>query len=141
MKKLLLSISILSACLQSFAQTTSHQTATPLRRSYPAQQSVAPSTGEEFTGKAANESTVSVSNNAHKSTSVTCTIGHTSYDLQSNGSCCNRIYSKSVGVAGTWTYSNDLVSLTFADRGTGYNFNANTSCGSWGTAPTSRVET
>jgi hypothetical protein len=140
MKKLLLSISILSVCFSAFAQRTP-QRATPLSRTYPAQQTVAPSAGDEFPAKSINESTVSTAPSGNKGTAFSCTIGHTSYDLQSNGSSCNRIYSKNVGVAGTYTYSNDVASLSFADRGTGYNFSSTTACGSWGPQPTSRVET
>lgn len=62
-------------------------------------------------------------------------IGNSYHDLQSNGSCQNRIYFYSDGIIGaTWTYGLDFP--LFSDRGTGYNYYLNNS-GPW---PSERIE-
>src|SRR4030095_4194580 len=48
-------------------------------------------------------------------------IGSTTYDLQSNGSNCNRIYNYNDTVGAIW--NNSLLYVpTYPDRGTGYGF-------------------
>jgi len=63
-------------------------------------------------------------------------IGETKYDLQSNSAIQWRLINHENGtLSASWTYSN---SNSWATRGTGYNyFNGTT----WGTAPTSEIET
>jgi hypothetical protein len=63
-------------------------------------------------------------------------IGESYYDLQTNGSCQNRIYLYEDGTIGTtWTYG--LEWMSFPDRGTGYNYYNGTTWQSW---PTERIE-
>ncbi len=65
-------------------------------------------------------------------------IGTTTYDLQTNASVQNRLVRHADGtLSAVWTYSNTYT-LAAPDRGTGYNYFNGTS---WGTAPTSRIET
>ncbi len=65
-------------------------------------------------------------------------IGTTTYDLQTNSSTPGRLAITSDGkIAATWTGSTSTNSQTL-DRGTFYNFYDGTS---WGTAPTTRIET
>lgn len=64
-------------------------------------------------------------------------IGETFYDLQTNGSICERLINHSNGkFSATWTYSNN--SSGFPNRGTAYNFFDGTT---WGAAPAARIET
>jgi hypothetical protein len=64
-------------------------------------------------------------------------IGETEYDLQTNGSCQNRIYLFEDGTVGaTWTQSH-LQYGTYPDRGTGYNYFDGTTWQPW---PTTRIE-
>ncbi len=63
-------------------------------------------------------------------------VGETWYDLQTNSSMCNRIYAYEDGtIAATWTRG--MTPTTYADRGTGYNYNNGTA---WGAYPTERIE-
>jgi hypothetical protein len=65
-------------------------------------------------------------------------IGETFYDLESNSSVQNRIMRHADGTTSTgMTWSNETAS--YSDRGTGYNYEDAT--GTWGTFPTSRIET
>jgi hypothetical protein len=48
-------------------------------------------------------------------------IGETYYDLQTNGSCQNRIYVYEDGTIGT-TWTRGMEYFSFVDRGTGYNY-------------------
>ena len=64
-------------------------------------------------------------------------IGETFYDMQTHGSCQNRIYHYEDGCIGaSWTYGMDYVS--YPDRGTGYNFYDGSTWQSW---PEERIET
>jgi hypothetical protein len=61
-------------------------------------------------------------------------IGGTQYDLQTNGSCQNRLYIYEDGSkGGVWTMGNG----DFTDRGTGYNYSDGNA---WGPYPTARIE-
>lgn len=66
------------------------------------------------------------------------TIGITTYDLQTNNSVGQRIEVDAAGgIHAVWTYS-ETFDIAASDRGTGYNYKpAN---GSWGAAPTMRLE-
>lgn len=60
----------------------------------------------------------------------------TKYDLQTNGSCQNRIYmfdDGTIGATATWAQID-----AFSDRGTGYNYYNGTT---WGAYPTAKTET
>lgn len=64
-------------------------------------------------------------------------IGETTYDLQTNGSVCNRLVANSDGtIQATWTFSAEL-NASWSDRGAGYNFFDGNS---WGPFPTARIE-
>jgi hypothetical protein len=64
-------------------------------------------------------------------------IGTSIYDLQTNASICNRIVLNSDGTIGaTWTMDHGSVPTSTPGRGTGYNYFNST----WGTAPTTRLE-
>ena len=64
-------------------------------------------------------------------------IGISTYDLQSNAACQNRIYLYDDGTIGaTWTFSTELYT-SYPDRGTGYNYFDGTA---WGEDPTQRIE-
>lgn len=61
-------------------------------------------------------------------------IGTTTYDLQSNGACQNRIYLYDDGTIGvTYTFSNEMFS-GYYDRGTGYNYFDGANWNIWDTA-------
>jgi len=63
-------------------------------------------------------------------------IGETTYDLQTNGSCQNRVYYYEDGFIGaTWTYG--MQYTVWPDRGTGYNYLNGTA---WQATPTERIE-
>jgi hypothetical protein len=63
-------------------------------------------------------------------------IGHSYYDLQTNGSCQNRIYLFNDGTIGaTWTRG--ISAPNYPDRGTGYNYYYGTTWQPW---PTERIE-
>jgi hypothetical protein len=64
-------------------------------------------------------------------------IGATRYDLQTNGSCQNRLFlfNDDGTIGATWTRG--TTETAFAERGTGYNYSDGTA---WGPSPTSRVE-
>jgi hypothetical protein len=67
-------------------------------------------------------------------------IGRTYYDLQSNASMSRRVVNHGGGkVSAVWTTSatSDPANGTFADRGTGYNYNNGSG---WGPAIATRVE-
>lgn len=69
-------------------------------------------------------------------------IGHTWYDLQSNGSVGDRIFVNPDGsIAACWTMEPDLGSgdpgTTYTNRGTGYNYYNGSA---WGAEPTARIE-
>jgi len=66
-------------------------------------------------------------------------IGHTTYDLQTNSSICNRIVLNDDGtLAAVWTNSSTgSNSNGFPDRGTGYNYFNGTQ---WAAIPTARIE-
>ncbi len=82
--------------------------------------------------------------NTHQSASnrtsqVQVVVGNSTYDLQTNGSCQNRIYNKNGTVGVAFTFSTDLSgSGAYTDRGTGYNFHDGSA---WGPLPTARIET
>ena len=64
-------------------------------------------------------------------------VGTSTYDLQSNSATCRRLHYGSDGTLhASWTMS-FADDGAYADRGTGYNNNAS---GSWGPAPTERLE-
>jgi len=64
-------------------------------------------------------------------------IGETWYDLQSNSSMMNRMYSYPDGtMAGVWTRG--MTPTAYSDRGTGYNYYDGSA---WGPYPTERIET
>lgn len=71
------------------------------------------------------------------SSPLATSIGNTTYDLQTNAAVCNRVVNGGGHVSATWTRSvtNDLAA---SDRGTGYNHKM--SGGSWGPAPSARIE-
>jgi len=73
-----------------------------------------------------------------KSTTIT-PVGISTYQLQSNSSVQNRIVNNSDGtISLSWILSTQTASLTWPDRGTGYNYYDGSN---WLTAPTSRIET
>jgi hypothetical protein len=69
--------------------------------------------------------------------------GYSSYDLQSNASVSRRHWVHDVtggqNITTVWTMSNS--SNPWNDRGTGYNYFAGNNTGSYGAAPTARIET
>jgi hypothetical protein len=139
MKKLLLSISTFILFGSVFAQN-SGSVKVPIIGTMPSKQYVAPFTGDEIPIGNPNQTVAPVhssNKNGNPSIASPVNIGNTTYDLQTNAAVANRIYHKSVGVAGTWTYSVSN-NLAAPDRGTGYNFNSGSG---WGPLPSVRVET
>ncbi len=63
-------------------------------------------------------------------------IGTSTYDLQSNNSCMNRITNHNTGLAAAWTMGLDAAA-GWPNRGTG--FNSNDGSG-WGPPPVARIE-
>lgn len=92
--------------------------------------------GNEFPLAPVNE-TVIANHRIPSSAFMANSIGNTTYDLQSNASMGNRVIQYNGDVSATWTmsFSGDLAA---ADRGSGYNYKP--SAGSWGTPPSSRLE-
>jgi hypothetical protein len=65
-------------------------------------------------------------------------IGLTQYDLQSNYSVDDRVFSSAGGVSAGWIQS--LETSPFSDRGTGYNHKAAGIDSDWGEIPYDRIE-
>ena len=66
-------------------------------------------------------------------------IIQTTYDLQSNSWCSNRMYQLPNGSVGVVTTMSKLPNQTATDRGTGYNF-YNADLEEWGDMPEARIE-
>ena len=120
MKKLLLLNLLLGLCIGSFAQSNRVKldpNTAPLKKSiYSVDQSL--NLSKEVNSYAMSKQALTEK-----------IIGVTKYDLQSNGSCQNRVYRFSDGTIGAaWTMGS--INPGFSDRGTGYNYFDGTN---WGT--------
>jgi hypothetical protein len=92
--------------------------------------------GNEIPLRATNPSVVNQPAAQQKASSVQTIIGITTYDLQTNGSCGNRIVNVSGNLSATWTISQDATG-TYPDRGTGYTYYNGAS---WSGSPSARIE-
>ena len=93
-------------------------------------------------GEVPGQQTINGSVSSQKSVLADSTIMTSYYDLQTNNSSGQqRIYQFPDGsIGGVATMSHTSTGSAWPDRGTGYNYSANNG-GTWGTPPTTRVET
>ena len=131
MKRILLSAIAAAISISGFSQVVPHYQLKPELR----HQAVLTKHRLDINQNPGESTTAAPAISGRQVSAIETEIGDTRYDLQTNSAIQRRIINHTNGtVSATWTYS---AVNSWATRGTGYNyFNGS----SWGTAPTSQIE-